>query len=97
MVTGFRNTCSAERFGTPGYRVVYTGEGCDEILGGYLHFRMDMLHHNSQGQDAAEVQRLLQQLDNANFVSRAVHVPIGETGSLKSIEKCSVLCRPTSS
>ena len=49
-----------------GYKVVYTGEGCDEILGGYLHFRMDMLHHNTQGQDAAEVQRLLQQLDNAN-------------------------------
>jgi asparagine synthase (glutamine-hydrolysing) len=69
-----------------GYKVVYTGEGSDEILGGYLHFRMDMLHHNTQGQDAAEIQRLLQQLDNANSVSRAVHMPIGEVGSLKSVE-----------
>ena len=70
-----------------GYKVVYTGEGSDEILAGYLHFRIDMLRHNTQGQDAAEVQRLLQQLDNANSVSRAVHVPIGETGSLKSVER----------
>jgi asparagine synthase (glutamine-hydrolysing) len=70
-----------------GYKVVYTGEGSDEILAGYLHFRIDMLHHNTQGQDAAEVQLLLQQLDNANSVSKAVHLPIGETGSLKSVER----------
>jgi hypothetical protein len=68
------------------YKVVYTGEGSDEILGSYLHFRMDMLHHNTEGQDAAEVHRLLQQLDSANSVSRAVHLPIGEIGLLKSVE-----------
>jgi asparagine synthetase B (glutamine-hydrolysing) len=61
-----------------GYKVVYTGEGTDEILGGYLRFRMDILHHNTQGQDAAEIQRLLQQLDNANSVPRAVHVPLAK-------------------
>ena len=46
-----------------GYKVVYTGEGSDEIFGGYVHFRTDMLQHNTQGQDPAEVQRLLQQLE----------------------------------
>ena len=47
-----------------GYKVVYTGEGSDEIFGGYVHFRSDMLQHNTQGQDAAEVQRLLQRTRN---------------------------------
>src|SRR5262249_24361143 len=40
-----------------GYKVVYTGEGSDEIFGGYIHFRTDMLEHNTQGQDPAEVKR----------------------------------------
>jgi asparagine synthase (glutamine-hydrolysing) len=35
-----------------GYKVVYTGEGSDEIFGGYIHFRTDMLQHNAQGQNA---------------------------------------------
>jgi asparagine synthase (glutamine-hydrolysing) len=47
---------------------------------------MDMLHRNTEGQDAAEVQRLLQQLDSANSVSRAVHLKIGKIGLLKSVE-----------
>ena len=33
-----------------GYKVVLTGEGSDEILAGYPHFRRDMLLYNSQGQ-----------------------------------------------
>ena len=32
-----------------GYKVVLTGEGSDEILGGYLHFRRDMVGHNGNG------------------------------------------------
>ena len=42
-----------------GYKVVLTGEGSDEILGGYPHFRRDVLLNNSQGQDADVVARLL--------------------------------------
>ena len=67
-----------------GYKVVYTGEGSDEIFGGYVHFRTDMLEHNAQGQDPAEVKRLLRQLEEANAVSRGLLIPAGETGPLES-------------
>jgi asparagine synthase (glutamine-hydrolysing) len=70
-----------------GYKVVYTGEGSDELFGGYVHFRADMLQHNTAGQDAAEVQRLLQQLENANQVSRGLLLPPGDAGSLESAER----------
>jgi asparagine synthase (glutamine-hydrolysing) len=40
-----------------GYKVVLTGEGSDEILGGYLHFRRDM-PANGQPAPAASLQRL---------------------------------------
>jgi asparagine synthase (glutamine-hydrolysing) len=70
-----------------GYKVVYTGEGSDEIFGGYVHFRTDMLQHNTQGQDAAEVQRLLQELEAVNSVSRGMLMPAGKTGSLESVER----------
>ena len=34
-----------------GYKVAITGEGSDEILGGYAPFRCDMLLYNQEGQD----------------------------------------------
>ena len=40
-----------------GYKVVLTGEGSDEILAGYPHFRRDMLLYDSEGQDPAAIQR----------------------------------------
>src|SRR5206468_11243051 len=67
-----------------GYKVVYTGEGSDEILGGYVHFRTDMLEHNAEGQDPAEVRRLLEQLEAANAVSRGLLLPAGKSGALDS-------------
>jgi asparagine synthase (glutamine-hydrolysing) len=70
-----------------GFKVVYTGEGSDEILGGYVHFRSDMLQHNTVGQDPAEVARLLQQLADANAVSRGVLLPEGHSPSLRSVER----------
>src|SRR5260370_19949544 len=73
-----------------GYKVVYTGEGSDEIFGGYVHFRTDMLQHNTQGRDTGEIQRLVQQLEAANRVSRGMLMPVGQTGSLESLER--VLC-----
>src|SRR5262249_7500598 len=52
----------------------------DEILGGYPPFRRDMLLHDSAGQDAATVERLVAELQRANPVSRGLLLPEG--GSL---------------
>jgi asparagine synthase (glutamine-hydrolysing) len=70
-----------------GYKVVYTGEGSDEILGGYIHFRTDMLRHNAQGQDPTEIERLLKQLEAANAVSRGLLSPAGRNGAMHSVER----------
>ena len=60
-----------------GYKVVLTGEGSDEILGGYPPFRRDMLLHDNAGQDAAVVQRMLAELEKANPVSHGLLLPDG--------------------
>jgi asparagine synthase (glutamine-hydrolysing) len=70
-----------------GYKVVYTGEGSDEIFGGYVHFRTDMLLHNAQGQNAVEVEQLLKQLETSNRVSRGMLMPAGDAGLLQSVER----------
>jgi asparagine synthase (glutamine-hydrolysing) len=69
-----------------GYKVVLTGEGSDEIFGGYAHFRRDMLLYNNQGQDPNEVGNLLQQLADTNPVSRGLLLPDGETRPLDTVK-----------
>jgi len=53
-----------------GYKVVLTGEGSDEILGGYVHFRRDWLLYNSEVVDPKVRQQLLADMESTNAVSR---------------------------
>jgi asparagine synthase (glutamine-hydrolysing) len=70
-----------------GYKVVLTGEGSDEILAGYAHFRRDFLLQNTQGLDTKAVQQLLAQLQVNNRVSRGLLLPDGEAPPLASVRR----------
>jgi asparagine synthase (glutamine-hydrolysing) len=70
-----------------GYKVVITGEGSDEILGGYAHFRRDMVLYNREGQDPAEVARVLEELERLNPVSRGLLLPHGASPPLEGVKK----------
>ena len=66
-----------------GYKVVLTGEGSDEVLGGYPHFRADMLRYDSAGPGSrGDGQRLLKGLEERNRVSRGIL--LGEQHALRS-------------
>jgi asparagine synthase (glutamine-hydrolysing) len=68
-----------------GYKVVLTGEGSDEILAGYPHFRRDMLLYDSAGQDPAVVRALLAELEQNNAVSRGMLLPDGDSAPLDAV------------
>jgi asparagine synthase (glutamine-hydrolysing) len=57
-----------------GFKVVLTGEGSDEILAGYPHFRLDAARHCG----GAEGEALRQALGNGNGVSRGLLLPDGD-------------------
>ena len=63
-----------------GYKVVLTGEGSDEILGGYAFFRRDMLLYNREGQDPAVMPACSTSWTRRNPVSRGLLLPDGEPG-----------------
>jgi asparagine synthase (glutamine-hydrolysing) len=70
-----------------GYKVVLTGEGADEIFGGYAHFRRDMLLYDNDGQDPAAVDALLGELERMNPVSRGLLLPDGDGLSTESVTR----------
>jgi asparagine synthase (glutamine-hydrolysing) len=64
-----------------GIKVVFTGEGADEMLGGYPPFRRDVLLYNSEGQDPEVVERLLAEMDASNQATRGMLTSDAEPGS----------------
>ena len=57
-----------------GIKVVFTGEGADEMLGGYPYYRADAVNNNpalSQTEKAA----LIEQMFGANRATRALMMP----------------------
>jgi asparagine synthase (glutamine-hydrolysing) len=70
-----------------GYKVVITGEGSDEILAGYAHFRRDMVLYNREGQDPGLTTDLLADLERLNPVSRGLLLPDGEAGPLHGVKR----------
>ena len=71
-----------------GYKVVLTGEGSDEIFGGYVHFRQDMLLHNTEGQDEQTIQRLEEELKQKKQISAGILLTSDEaTEALSSVRR----------
>jgi asparagine synthase (glutamine-hydrolysing) len=57
-----------------GIKVVFTGEGADEMLGGYPYFRVDALNDNA-ALSAGERAALLDEMLGANPATRAILMP----------------------
>lgn len=70
-----------------GIKVVFTGEGADEMLGGYPYFRVDALNSNPS-LSAAEKGALLDQMLGANPATRAFLMPTQVNNpEMKAIER----------
>lgn len=70
-----------------GRKVVLTGEGSDEILAGYPHFRQDMLLHHTAGQSPEVVQQMLTALAAGNQVSRGLLMPEGDSAISSTVRR----------
>lgn len=70
-----------------GIKVVFTGEGADEMLGGYPYFRVDALTDDAS-LGTAERAELLDEIFSANPATRALTVPTHlSTPQMKAIER----------
>lgn len=62
---GVAKWCMSRRVNECGYRVVVTGEGSDELFGGYPAFKRDMLLHGA-GTNGKEAELYRQMMDETN-------------------------------
>jgi asparagine synthase (glutamine-hydrolysing) len=70
-----------------GIKVVFTGEGADEMLGGYPYFRADALSGNPS-LSSAERSALMDQMLGANSATRALLMPTQvDNPEMKAIER----------
>jgi asparagine synthase (glutamine-hydrolysing) len=90
MLHGNGNSVSkfllSERVRDFGFKVVLTGEGSDEILGGYPHFRQDMVMYSS-GNDAAAIEKGVGEILERNREVGRFMLPTGEGLSTESIRQ----------
>jgi asparagine synthase (glutamine-hydrolysing) len=71
-----------------GYKVVLTGEGSDEIFGGYVHFRQDILLQNQQQENQETIQLQLEELRQKNQASIGLLFSENEsTPDLNSVQR----------
>jgi len=71
-----------------GYKVVLTGEGSDEILGGYLHFRRDVFPRNGIRQETSGVPiltRSLKELRHPSSGSVSTNEPGGPLAAIRQL------------
>jgi asparagine synthase (glutamine-hydrolysing) len=64
-----------------GYRVVLSGEGADEILGGYAHLKQDMLEAGAGNETSVA------NLRARNTVMAGIHLPEGEGLPLDAVDE----------
>lgn len=67
-----------------GYKVVLTGEGSDEILAGYPHFRRDLWLAEAKHDPEALARRLCE-LDATNQISRGLLLPAEDARPIPSV------------
>lgn len=63
---GVAKWCMSKRVNECGYRVVVTGEGSDELFGGYPAFKRDMLRYGVNGKNRKEMESYQKLMDETN-------------------------------
>jgi asparagine synthase (glutamine-hydrolysing) len=70
-----------------GFKVVLTGEGSDELMGGYPFFREDMIRYNVPGQDESTTQDRVAALRAANRQYGGFGAPVGDELSTEAVRR----------